>query len=386
VADESVRVSVVFPCLDEAGAIASCVAEAVRQLHASGISGEVIVADNGSTDGSAELAQGAGARVVHEIHAGYGAAIVAGVSAARGQLIVVADADDSYDLAALAPMVQALEDGAELVLGNRFRGTIDPGAMPWGHRRIGNPMVSLLLRVLFGNDLSDAMCGLRAFSRDAYERMRLQTTGMEFASEMIARASRAKMRIAEVPVHYRMRVGRSKLRPYRDGWRHVRFLLMYSPTWLYLIPSGILTPLGLTLLVALASTPIEAFGRRWDMHLAAVASLLTLLGAQIAWLGISARTLAVLFGFTQDDPLIRGFYRRFRLETGLVAAAIVMALGLAISIAVFWSWASRGFPALDEIRPLLLSVTLVTLGAQTGFNVFFLSLLGVRTRRSIDNR
>jgi glycosyltransferase involved in cell wall biosynthesis len=377
---DTLQVSIVLPCLDEAGAVRACVTEALEALATLGLTGEVVVADNGSTDGSARLALEAGARVVTEPQTGYGLAICSGVRASRGKFVIIADADGSYDLSAIGGIIERLEDGSEVVLGNRFKGEIERGAMPWAHRAIGTPLLSWLIKLFFRTNVGDAMCGLRGITREAFARLALRTTGMEFASEMIARAAREGLQVAEVPVRYRSRIGNSKLRRYRDGWRQVRFLLMYGPTWIYAIPSAILTATGLTLLVTLAVTPIAAFGRQWDMHLAAIASLLTVVGTQIAWLGICARTIAVLLHFTTNDTLITHFYRFFRLETGLLLAGLLLVAGGSIIGVVLWSWASRGFAPLDEIRPLLLAITLIILAFQTAFNVIFLSLLGVRTR------
>lgn len=374
------ELSIVFPCRNEADAVGPCVKTALAELEAANIDGEVVVCDNASSDGSGKLAEEAGARVILETHAGYGRALAAGIQAARGKYIIMADADGSYDLGAIRPMVAALEAGADLVMGHRFKGIIAPGAMPWSHRYIGSPATSALLNLFFGTSVGDVHCGMRGFTRDAYHRMALQTNGMEFASEMVARAARIGLKMAEVPVDYHPRAGESKLRTYRDGWRHLRFLLMYSPTWLYAVPSGLLVLLGLALLIALSIAPLTIMGRQWDMHLAAVASLLTVLGTQLAWIGISARTLAVVHGFDPDDPFLTRFYRWFTLERGLLAAAVVILGGLAYGAFVGFRWAAGGFGGLDAIRPLLLAITLILVGVQSAFDAFFLSLLSVETR------
>lgn len=373
-------VSIVFPCLNEALGVGDCVEDALAQLEHAGLAGEVIVCDNGSTDGSELCAARAGARVVHEPGRGYGSALRTGIRAAQGEYIVVLDADGSYDLSAIAAMIDALRARADLVIGNRFAGRLAPGAMPWAHRYIGSPLLSGILNLFFGTSVGDVHCGMRAFTREAYHRLALKTTGMEFASEMVARAARIKLNIAEVPVDYHPRAGSSKLRRYRDGWRHLRFLLMYSPTWLYTIPSVLLFALGFILLVALAFSPLNFFGRQWDMHLAAVASMLCVLGAQAAWLGISARTVAVIHGFDPEDRFLTSFYERFTLERGLMLALAFLAAGAALSGWLVFKWATHGFPQLDEIRPLLLGITLIIVGVQSTFNAFFLSLLGVETR------
>jgi len=376
----SCEVSVVFPCLNEAPVVGECVQDARTRLAAAGIAGEVIVCDNGSSDGSDAVAARAGARVVHEGGRGYGSTLRTGIRAAQGEYIVMLDADGSYDLGAIEPMVAALRSGADLVMGSRFRGHLAPGSMPWLHRYVGSPLLSWLLNLFFGTSVGDVHCGMRAFTRDAYHRLALKTTGMEFASEMVARAARIKLNIVEVPVDYHPRAGESKLRRYRDGWRHLRFLLMYSPTWLFLIPSVLLFVLGFVLLVGLAFSPLNFLGRQWDMHLAAVASMLCVLGAQAAWLGISARTVAVIHGFDPEDRFLTAFYDRFTLERGLFLALTFLVVGCIIAGWVIWHWAVDGFPQLDEIRPLLLGVTLVIVGVQSTFNAFFLSLLGVETR------
>jgi len=370
-------VSVVLPCLNEADAVGACIVEAQTQIRNAGISGEVIVCDNGSHDGSASMAAELGARVVDEARRGYGLALSAGIHASRGRYVVMADADGSYDLSALPQLVAALEGGADIVIGNRYNGRIQPGAMPWLHQYVGGPLLSALLNLFFGTRVGDVNCGLRAFAREAYDTIAPRTIGMEFASEMMARAAQSGLTIAEVPVNYRVRIGTSKLRRYRDGWRHLRFLLMYSPTWLYLVPSLIMATVGLALLCWLAISPLEFLGRRWDMHLAATASLLTVLASQVAWLGISARTVGTLHGFEPPDGIISALYRRFSLESGLLVAGLVTLVGVAIAGWVVLGWVSRGLPALDEIRPLLLAITLIILGVQAAFNAFFLSLLGL---------
>ena len=369
-----------FPCLNEAASIGACVRDARAALAELGIRGEVVVCDNGSVDGSARLASQAGARTVHQHRPGYGAALMGAIGAAEGDYIVMLDGDGSYDLAALGAMIQALRGGADLVMGNRFRGHLAPGAMPWAHQHIGSPVLSGLLNLLFGTSVGDAHCGLRAFTRAAYRRMALKTTGMEFASEMVARAARTGLQIVEVPVDYHPRSGESKLRRFRDAWRHVRFLLMYSPTWLYLGPSALLFVVGLGLLIALAFSPFEALGRLWDMHLAAVASMLCVVGTQIAWLGISARTVAVIHGFDPEDRFLELFFRAFTLERGLVLALGLLLVAMAIGAFVVVQWAAGGFTTLDAIRPLLLAITLAIVAVQGIFNAFFLSLLSIETR------
>src|SRR3954463_12004317 len=271
------KVSVVIPCLNEADNIETCVRRAVEAIEAASLDGEVIVSDNNSTDGSGELAEAAGARVVHEARPGYGTASLAGFAAARGEYIVMADADLTYDFAEIPRFVAELDKGAQLVMGDRMD-NIHPGAMPWLHRYVGNPVLTGILNVFFKTGVSDAHCGMRGFRRDILPVLDLRTTGMEFASEMVIRASKEKLRISEFPIEYHPRGGESKLSSFRDGWRHLRFLLVHSPTHLFMLPGLILTVLG-ALVSLTVLTRIDIFGREWDLHAMIAGSLLTVVGS-----------------------------------------------------------------------------------------------------------
>lgn len=368
-------VSIVLPCLNEIAAVAKVVAEARAALARADVDGEVLVVDNGSSDGSPEAAAAAGATVVREPRRGYGAAYLAGFRAARGEYVIMADADGTYDLAAVPAFLERLRAGDELVMGSRFRGMIAPGAMPWSHRYIGSPVLSTLLNLLYGTGVSDAHCGMRAFRRDALERMQLRMPGMEFASEMIVNAARAGLRIGEVPVDYRARVGTSKLHSLRDGWRHLRFLFLYSPTHLFLAPGAALFVIGVALLVALLPGPLRVAGLYFDIHYMVLGALLALLGSQVVALGLYAKTLAVALRLRPTDATLRWARRLFGLERGLVLGAALFAVGLGVDLRIALTWVESGFGALDEVRAALAALTAMLIGVQIAFASLFLSAI-----------
>jgi len=290
-----------MPCLNEEETIGICIKKAKAALKEMGVRGEIIVADNGSTDASVEIAQSLGAKVVHQPIRGYGAAYLAGISAAKGKYIVIGDSDDTYDFSEIEKFVQPLKDGSDLVMGSRFSGEILSGAMPWLHQYIGNPVLTGILNILFKASVSDAHCGMRAFTKEAYEKMNLQTTGMEFASEIVIKAAKAGLKITEVPITYYPRKGESKLNSFRDGWRHLRFMLLYSPTYLFLIPGFILFLIGFIGTLLILPGPFKIGGHAYDVHVMTVTSLFTILGFQVVLLGLYARTYALLSGLEKRD-------------------------------------------------------------------------------------
>jgi hypothetical protein len=365
---EEPEVSFVIPCLNEEEAIAIVVADALGVIKTMGVAGEVIVVDNGSDDRSAELATGAGARVIFEPRRGYGSAYLAGLPAARGRFVVMTDADWTYDLAAVPDLVQRLRGGADVVLGTRFRGQILPGAMPWTNRFIGNPILTGTLNLLFRTDLSDAHCGLRGVRREALGRLALSATGMEFASEMVIKAAKRGLQIDEIPITYRARVGESKLHRVPDAWRHVRFMLVHSPTFLFMAPGALAVLVGFGVLLPLAVDP--TLGSRSSTIPAAIgASFLVMVGAQVIQLGLYARTYAAIY-LDDEEPLLERAWRRLRLEHGLALSALLLACGLALT-------AFAHFNAISDPVRGLLGLTLVALGAQGIFSSFFLSILGL---------
>lgn len=372
-------ISVVMPCLNEEATIGSCVEKALRGIAASGLPGEVVVADNGSTDRSVASARAAGARVVHQPRRGYGNAYQAGFAAARGTYLIMGDSDDTYDFTEVARFVAPLRSGDyDYVLGSRFRGRILPGAMPWHHRYIGNPALTWLLNRLFGLDASDAHSGMRAFTREAYARMQLRSPGMEFASEIVINAAKARLRVTEVPITYYPRAGESKLRSFRDGWRHLRYMLLYSPNWLFLAPGLLLLLFGLVVLAALVPGPLPLGGHAWDVHAMVLATLCAVLGGQVLGLGLSAKAYSYRHRFDPHDRLIQRFYRHFSLERGLIGGGLLFLGGLAVNVAILATWLGREMGPLDAIRPALVAATLMILGAQIVFSSFLLSILHIQ--------
>jgi hypothetical protein len=354
--------------------------QAWEGIEASGRSGEVIVVDNGSTDRSAEVAAEHGATVISEPHRGYGSAYLAGLARARGEYIVMGDADETYPLQDLPRFVNALEAGDDLVVGSRFEGHIHKDAMPWTNRWIGNPILTGLLNFLFGVRVSDAHCGMRAVRREALPKLDLHSTGMEFASEMVFKAYRRGLAVSDLPIDYFPRTGESKLSRFGDGWRHIRFMLLYSPSWLYFLPGAILLLLGVAGMLVLATGPVDVFGRQWQIHTMLAFVAATILGTQILQIGVFARTYAMTH-FGERDALLERLWHRVRLEHGLIAGATLFVAGAAVLIAIFVDWARQGFGPLGHEYATALGFTFVALGVQVVFGSFFIGVLTMRSTR-----
>jgi glycosyltransferase involved in cell wall biosynthesis len=374
----TVKVSVVIPCLNEEASIERCVTDARGALEGQGWEGEVIVADNGSDDRSAELARAAGALVVHEPRRGYGSAYRAGFAAAQGDYIVMADADLTYDFGDIPRFVTKLDEGADLVMGDRMKG-IQPGAMPWLHRYVGNPVLTGILNLFFRTGVRDAHCGMRAVRRSALPRLDLRTTGMEFASEMVIRAGKERLEIDEIPIHYHPREGESKLSSFRDGWRHLRFLLVHSPTWLFIVPGAVMALLG-TLVALTVLFQVDVLGRAWDLHSMVAGALLMIVGTQVLALGLCAHAYGTYF-MGEKDPWFDRMRARFKLEHGLLLGGAVVAAGLAVGAVILGIWIDRGFGALSEERLAVLAAALIIVGIQIFFSSFLISIIGLRRRR-----
>jgi hypothetical protein len=371
------EISFVIPCLNEEASIAIVVSKAAARMAELGIDGEILVVDNGSDDDSVARATDAGATVIHEPRRGYGSAYLAGLAAARGRYVVMTDGDDTYDLGRLDEMVARLRDGADLVIGSRFDGDIQPGAMSWSHRYVGNPILTGMLNVFFGAGVADAHCGLRAVRRDALPALKLSATGMEFASEMVIKAAKRGLRVEQVPIDYRPRIGESKLRGVPDAWRHVRFMLVHSPTFLFLVPGAIAAVGGLVVLTIFAAAP--SLGQpHWGLSVAIAAAIVSIVGGQVIQLGLFARTYAVLY-LGEEEPGLERAWRRIRLEHGLLLGAVVVAIGVGVA-------AYSEFNGVSDPRVGLLGLTVVALGVGVIFGSFFLSILGLSEHAVIRRR
>jgi glycosyltransferase involved in cell wall biosynthesis len=383
-----VDLSVVMPCLNEAETLAACIEKARLGIEASGVTGEILVADNGSTDGSIALAGQHGARVVSVPQKGYGNALRGGIDAARGRWIIMGDADDSYDFSQAPRFVEKLRAGFDLVMGCRLPaggGEIQPGAMPWKNRWIGNPTLSFLGRLFFRTPIRDFHCGLRAFTREAYKRMDLQTTGMEFASEMVMKASLQGMRVSEVPITLH-RDGRSRpphLRPWRDGWRHLRFMLIYSPRWLFLAPGMALSFLGAITAFIIYLTPVHVGDIDLDAGTLVVACMALIVGLQFIALATFSKAFAIENGLLPPDPDFHRWMMRWTLEKGLITGLLVFLGGIGFFAWAVFKWIEVGLgdlPYEENLRRIMASATCVVVGLQLMGASWFLSVLGLKTR------
>jgi len=374
------EVSVVMPCLNEEKTIGICIKKAFATFRDEGIDGEVIVVDNGSTDNSAQIARDSGAKVVYQPIRGYGSAYLHGLEEAKGKYIIMADADNTYDLQEIGKFLIPLRQGYEFCLGSRFRGKILPGAMPWLHRYIGNPLLTWILNLFFHAKISDVHCGMRAISKEALKKMNLKTLGMEFASEMVIKGLELKLKIKEIPITYHQREGESKLASFQDGWRHLRFMLLYSPTYLFLIPGMIMFFIGLVFLLVLLPGPIRIGNLYFDIHYMVLGSLLVIMGFQIINLGLYAKSYSLTAHFEENDRFIKWFLRHFNLERGLIIGAVVTLVGLGINVYILIRWILGNFGPLSEVRTGLVALTFIVIGIQIIFSSFFLSILGIKKR------
>lgn len=383
-----VELSVVMPCLNEADTLETCITKALRGLDAAAVRGEVVVADNGSTDGSLEIAERMGARVVRVSQRGYGHALMAGIAAARGRWVLMGDADDSYDYLEIPKFVPPLRAGSDLVQGCRLPaggGTVRPGAMPFLHRWLGNPLFSSMVRRMFGAPIHDVYCGMRAFSKSFQEGLDQRCTGMEFATEMVVKASLGKAKIAEVPITLHpdgRKAHAPHLKTFRDGWRTLRFLLLYSPRWLFLVPGVLLVLLGAAG-YALAMPGTRVFGARLGVHTLLVSSLAILVGAQASAFALAAKVYAIGLGLLPHDPRIERFFRVVTLERSVALSVLLLVAGAALVSGALGIWWAGDFGDLDYPRTLRLvipGVFLMALGVNGAFSAFLLSLLSIRRR------
>lgn len=390
--EHSLELTILMPCLDEAETLSACIGKAQSFLARTGISGEVLIADNGSVDGSQQIARDNGARVVDVLQRGYGAALAAGIAAARGKYVIMGDADASYDFSALDAFVEKLREGFTLVMGNRFRGGIAPGAMPWHHRYIGNPLLSSIGRLFFKTPIGDFHCGLRGFERDSIRALNLRTSGMEFASEMVVKATLAGLPVTEVPTKLAPdgRSRRPHLRSFRDGWRHLRFLLLFSPRWLFLYPGIVMVVAGLFVGTVLLPGPLRVGRVVFGLHTFLIAAMAIIVGAQAIAFALIGRRFATRYGFIPPSGTYHRALEMLSLERILVAAIVLIAIGLAALVWGFNEWARRGFGVLNAdttMRSLIVAMTTLVVGVQLMMSGFMSSMLNIPfyERRTADS-
>jgi glycosyltransferase involved in cell wall biosynthesis len=378
---QDIELTVVMPCLNESETLGTCIKKAQNFMRDNEISGEVVIGDNGSTDGSQEIARELGARVVNVPERGYGSALIGGIDAARGRFIIMGDSDDSYDFTALKPFVEKLREGYDLVMGNRFKGGIKPGAMPPLHKYLGNPVLSFVGRLFFKSKIGDFHCGLRGFTKKAFEEMDLRTTGMEFASEMVVKATLAKMKIAEVPTTLSPdgRTRSPHLRSFRDGWRHLRFLLLYSPRWLFLYPGIALMIIGAIVTILLLPGPKAAL----DIHTILFAVAAIIIGFQSVAFAVLTKTYAVQEKLIPMDARLKDWMNKITLETGLFIGGGMLLAGIAGAIYSFIIWQEGTFQVLgvtQTMRIVILSVAFLSIGVQIIIFSFFYSILRLKLK------
>jgi glycosyltransferase involved in cell wall biosynthesis len=384
---DPVELTILMPCLNEAETLARCIEKAKLGIQKSGVRGEILIADNGSTDGSQAIAEKLGARVVNVKEKGYGSALIGGVRVASGEWILMGDADDSYDFSDIAGFVKKFRDGYELIMGCRLPvggGTISPGAMPWKNRWIGNPILSFIGRLFFKCPAHDFHAGLRGFTKTAFEKMDLQTTGMEFASEMVIKSTLKSLRVTEVPITL-YKDGRSRpphLKPWRDGWRHLRFMLLFSPRWLFLMPGIFLSLLGIVFSARLALGDFQIGGVLLNVGSLAVACMTVIVGCQLVAFAFFTKVFAIAEGLLPDDPKLSRLLKIFTLEKGILFGLLVLFAGIILLAQAIWIWRQAGFGELspeENLRRLIPAATLIVLGIQGIFSSFFMSALGLKT-------
>lgn len=380
-----VELTILMPCLNEAETIAVCIDKAKSFIARKDVDAEILVADNGSTDGSVEIAKRHGARLVHVRDKGYGRALLGGIQAAHGAYIIMGDADDSYDFSRLDEFLERLREGYDLVMGNRFKGGIEPGAMPFLHRYLGNPVLSSLGRLFFKSPVGDFHCGLRGFSKSAIANLDLRTTGMEFASEMVVKASLFGLKITEVPTTLSP-AGRSRpphLRTWQDGWRHLRFLLLYSPRWLFLYPGFLLMLSGTVVSLLLLSGPVTILNVSFDINTLLYAAMAIIVGYQVILFALFTKVFAITEGLLPEDRRLSRLFNIIRLEEGLLLGVLLVVMGASLTAVAYWRWSQVSFGDLvpsETFRVAIPAVVLLILGIQTIFSSFFLSVLGLNRR------
>ena len=383
---KKIELSILMPCLNEEVTIGTCIDKAQKFLDDNNVSGEIIIADNGSTDRSREIAREKGAVVAEIIQKGYGSALKGGIAVASGQYIIMGDADDSYDFLHLMPFLGKLREGYDLVMGNRFAGGIEKGAMPFLHQYLGNPVLSGIGRTFFKTPIKDFHCGLRGFSKAAIETIDLQTTGMEFASEMVIKASINNLKVCEVPTTLSPD-GRDRpphLRSWRDGWRHLRFLLSYSPRWLFLYPGFVFMAIGLIFSILIAIEPVQINQMIFDIHSLLLFNMIFLVGFNMVLFSIKTRVYAYRVGLIPEDEKHRKWMEKFSLEKGLLLGFVIVLLGFVVALSVYFEWSSNNFNYMDTrhtMRQFIPAVFFIIMGAQIFFSSFFISIMDIKTQK-----
>ncbi len=375
------EISVVMPCLNEEKTIGICIKKAQKGLKKNNLNGEIIIADNGSTDKSIEIAKSLGARIVHQPKKGYGNAYHAGIKEAQGKYILMGDSDNTYDFLIVNDFIKPLRAGYDMVIGDRFAQKMQKKAMSFSHRYIGNPILSAILRILFKVKVKDAHCGIRSFTRQAYDKLKLKTEGMEYASEMIMAAARENLKIKELPIEYGIREGESKLETFNDGWRHLKFMLIMSPSYLFLAPGFFLTGLGLLLVIWMTFGPIKLGNVTLDIHPMFLGALLTIVGFQIVSFGLFTKIYAYSEGLISKGKMNKFSEKYISLEKMLKLGFLVLFLGIIMGIYVFYTWYKVDFGELYEIRKSLTSMILIILGLQIIFSAFFYGILDINLNK-----
>lgn len=373
---DCVEVSIVMPCLNEKDAVGLCVSQAVNTLKANSLKGEVIVSDNGSCDNSQELAQSAGARLVLEKIKGYGRAYKTGIAEARGKYIIIADSDGTYDFSNIVKFIEPLRQGYAFVNGSRLKGKIHKGAMPFLHRYLGNPFLSFALNLFFKSGFTDVYCGMKAFTKEAYEKIKPISPGMEFALELIINATRFDLRRTEVPIELFPRKGKSKLRPFKDAWRSLRFMLLFSPNYLFIFPGGLLFLSGFLGMAVLLKGPVSLWNHTFDFHAMIFSSILILLGFQLLNLGFFAKSYALAEGFERRNTFFTNFYKAFNLEKGIFLGILLIVFGVFVVFSILKEWIFLG--AVARERQELFALTIIIIGVQVIFSSFLISLIGMK--------
>lgn len=372
------EISIVLPCRNEEKALPFCLKKIKEVIKKNHLSAEIIVSDS-SSDKSPEIAKRAGVVLVKHDKEGYGNAYIEGIKVARGKYIVMADADGTYDLSKIPEFVQQLENGHDLVIGDRFSGNMEKNAMPFSNKYIGNPVLSGLLRLFFGTKIKDCHCGMRAIKRSSFDKLNLKTTGMEFASEMIIKALKNKLKISQIPIDYKKRIGRSKLRKFGDGWRHLRFMLLYSPLFLFFIPGTILFSLGFILTFLLYVSKLNLFGISFYVHPLFLFSAMMIVGYQLMFFAFFSKVYSITH-LGEENKLIQNLFRYFSIEKGILFGGLLLLLGVLAYIFIFSKWVASGLGDLNETKSLIIALTFVVLGFQTIFSAFMLSILGIKEK------